>query len=139
MSKDTIYRQDAIDAADNFFKHEVQSDADTAWNNAIEMVSNAIAELPSTKSEESSAIDNVLTLLDGIWSSGRMDYYSDYSALHDAISQISAQPERKKGEWIEYIPEHGKCPFCGNQVDLLGGKANNFCGECGADLRGAEK
>ena len=48
----------------------------------------------------------------------------------------SAQPERKRGEWIEYIPEHGKCPFCGNQVDLLGGKENIFCGECGADMRG---
>ena len=50
----------------------------------------------------------------------------------------SAQPERKKGEWIEYVPDHGKCPFCGNQVDLLGGKANNFCGECGADMRGEQ-
>lgn len=30
------------------------------------------------------------------------------------------------------------CPFCGNQVDLLGGKVNNFCGECGADMRGEQ-
>ena len=50
----------------------------------------------------------------------------------------SAQPERLTGKWIEYISEHGKCPFCGNQVDLLGGKANNFCGECGADMRSKE-
>lgn len=48
----------------------------------------------------------------------------------------SAQPERQRGRWIEYIPEHGKCPFCGNQVDLLNGKANNFCSECGANMRG---
>lgn len=58
----------------------------------------------------------------------------------DVIKGIpSAQPERQRGAWIEYIPEHGKCPFCGNQVDLLGGKANNFCGECGADLRGEKE
>lgn len=48
------------------------------------------------------------------------------------------QPERKRGRWIEYIPEHGKCPFCGNQVDLLNGKENNFCGECGAYMRGEQ-
>ena len=57
----------------------------------------------------------------------------------DEISEMpSAQPERETGEWIEYIPEHGRCPFCGNQVDLLGGKENNFCGECGADMRGKQ-
>ena len=49
------------------------------------------------------------------------------------------QPEREEGKWIEYIPEHGKCPFCGNQVDLLGGKENNFCSECGAVMRGTER
>ena len=49
------------------------------------------------------------------------------------------QTERKTGQWIEYIPEHGKCPFCGNQVDLLGGKENNFCSECGAAMRGTER
>lgn len=52
---------------------------------------------------------------------------------------ITVEPERQRGRWIEYIPEHGKCPFCGNQVDLLGGKANNFCGECGADMRQKEE
>lgn len=52
------------------------------------------------------------------------------------LSEVINALERKKGKWIEYIPEHGKCPFCGNQVDLLGGKINNFCGECGADMRG---
>ena len=32
-----------------------------------------------------------------------------------ALNELpSAEPERKKGKWIEYIPEHGKCPFCGN-------------------------
>ena len=60
------------------------------------------------------------------------------SCIDDMRDLPSAQPERQNGAWLEYIPEHGKCPFCGNQVDLLSGKANNFCGECGADMRGKE-
>lgn len=32
------------------------------------------------------SVDNALTLLDSIYSSGRMMYYSDYCALHDAIA-----------------------------------------------------
>ena len=91
---DTIYRQDAIDGADEIIKR------DTSGNNAVVEAMKAwkvyIGNLPS------------------------------------------AQPERKTGRWIEYIPEHGKCPFCGNQVDFMNDKENNFCGECGADMRGAE-
>lgn len=45
----------------------------------------------------------------------------------------TAQP--KRGKWIKFS-EHGTCPYCGNCVDLVGGKENNFCSECGADLRG---
>lgn len=58
--------------------------------------------------------------------------------VDEIVSRMPTIEERKKGKWIEYIPEHGQCPFCGNQVDLLGGKANNFCGECGADMREPE-
>lgn len=42
--------------------------------------------------------------------------------------------EPKRGKWIKFS-EHGICPYCGNCVDLVGGKENNFCSECGADLR----
>lgn len=70
-------------------------------------------------------------------------HFADGIHMYDTFAElIDEQPtieERKKGEWIEYIPEHGKCPFCGNQVDLLGGKANNFCGECGAEMRGEKE
>lgn len=72
--------------------------------------------------------------------------YDEMEAYNDGIDEqwkkiVNAptiEPERPKGRWIEYIPEHGKCQFCGNQVDLLNGKANNFCGECGADMRGEQ-
>ena len=73
---------------------------------------------------------------------GRVLCSDEIIRITDAMDVLravpSAQQERKKGKWIEYIPEHGKCPYCGNQIDLLGGKENNFCGECGADMRGKQ-
>ena len=36
------------------------------------------------------SVDNALTLLDSIYSSGRMMYYSDYCALHNAIAGVLA-------------------------------------------------
>lgn len=50
----------------------------------------------------------------------------------------SAQPERKRGEWIKIIPEEGhgiyraKCDQCG-EYDFF---ETNYCGNCGADMRG---
>lgn len=47
------------------------------------------------------------------------------------IEQLpSAQPEHKKGKWIDL-----KCNQCG-QVDM---SKPNFCPSCGADMRGKEK
>lgn len=56
-------------------------------------------------------------------------------ALDMAISALS----ENKGEWIVY--DHGmglvylKCPFCGatNNKRFV---EHNFCGKCGADMRG---
>lgn len=57
--------------------------------------------------------------------------------LEKAIDRIKQLPpaQPKRGKWIKFS-EHGTCPYCGNCVDLVGGKENNFCSECGADLRG---
>ena len=72
-----------------------------------------IEHLPSAQSEDvvgiiNNSVDNALTLLDSIYSSGRMMYYSDYCALHDAISSISAQTvndDRTTDECNEIIRE----------------------------------
>lgn len=48
------------------------------------------------------------------------------------------EPERKKGKWILYKIEHGKCPFCGHSVDLMTPEDRNYCSNCGADMRGEE-
>lgn len=54
---------------------------------------------------------------------------------NDAIYHIKITPtieERKTGKWIEIEPpDIYVCPFCKHASSR-----KNFCGECGADLRG---
>ena len=57
----------------------------------------------------------------------------------------SAQPERKKGKWIEIENEWGGleiiCSECGVQVprDVWGNAIqSDYCYRCGADMRGEE-
>lgn len=52
------------------------------------------------------------------------------------IQDMQTIEERGTGKWIEYIPEHGKCQYCGNQVDLIDGRKHSYCGECGARMEG---
>ena len=74
------------------------------------------------------------------WNQGVNTSWADaYRECADMVDEMpTIESECKTGQWIEYIPEHGKCPFCGNLVDLMNGKENNYCGECGADLRGVK-
>ena len=48
-----------------------------------------------------------------------------------------AQPERQKGEWIEYTEDgYVECPFCHNATNCDGNKDElHFCFSCGADMR----
>ena len=41
-------------------------------------------------------------------------------------------PKIKQGEWILNNDENPECPFCHHSFTYWG----NFCGNCGADLRG---
>ena len=47
------------------------------------------------------------------------------------------EPERKKGEWIDYSDEgYVVCPFCHNATNCDGNKDElRFCFSCGAELR----
>ena len=64
----------------------------------------------------------------------------------DALQNLpSAQPERKKGEWVGADSQCGiGCPFCGTPVDDFCSSIDyidliykpNFCPNCGADMRG---
>ena len=46
----------------------------------------------------------------------------------------SAQPERKKGRWID-MDDHVMCSCCGATHY---GSDKNFCPNCGADMRGKQ-
>ena len=46
----------------------------------------------------------------------------------------SAQPERKKGRWID-MDDHVMCSCCGATHY---GSDKNFCPNCGADMRGEQ-
>lgn len=53
----------------------------------------------------------------------------------------SAEPEWKKGKWIDTTWKHTyKCSECGNFLEFHGVNAGrgdaNFCPNCGADMRG---
>lgn len=53
----------------------------------------------------------------------------------------TAEPERKKGKWIDTgWKTIYKCSECGNYLDLSGVNAGrgdaNFCPNCGAEMRG---
>lgn len=59
-----------------------------------------------------------------------------------SISTVStmppAQPERKKGKWIDYTEDgYVECPFCHSATNCDGNKDElHFCFSCGADMRG---
>ena len=63
---------------------------------------------------------------------------SDIRAILKSLP--SAQPERKKGKWIDYSDEgYVECPFCHSATNCDGNKDElHFCFSCGADLRGEQ-
>lgn len=52
-------------------------------------------------------------------------------ALDELVKRASAQPERKKGKW-RITPIYIKCSECGECFMLI---PQNFCPNCGADMR----
>ena len=78
-----------------------------------------ILNLPSAQPELSTDVENALALLDGIRASGRMEYYSDYCALHDAISSISAELEQEnysKERYKDLCDYFSKCSDHGDVI-----------------------
>ena len=57
-------------------------------------------------------------------------------ALSDVVRLSVERPERKHGKWIEQYQGHNllKCSACGYEYsDYI--ECQNFCGNCGADMR----
>ena len=68
---------------------------------------------------------------DALW----MDIIHSMDYCDDILDIIERQPtieERKTGRWID-----DNCSECGQYV--YHGNARNFCPNCGADMRGAER
>ena len=73
------------------------------------------------------------------------DYVDKYFHVAEAVNSLpSAEPERKKGEWIKvgYFGRSYKCNQCGNYLDFDGVNAGrgdvNFCPNCGAEMSRGE-
>jgi len=69
--------------------------------------------------------------------------WSDNEVVNFLKSRPSAQPEQRKGEWIDegfYADGHGahafRCSECGGHI--IEYDADPFCRWCGADMRGEQ-
>ena len=51
-----------------------------------------------------------------------------------------AQPERKKGKWIDYVNSHCECSVCHTEWSYFSNETEcfEFCPNCGADMREAD-
>lgn len=52
----------------------------------------------------------------------------------------SAQPERKRGKWIDYANSHCECSVCHTKWSYFQNEVEcfEFCPNCGADMRGEQ-
>jgi RNA polymerase subunit RPABC4/transcription elongation factor Spt4 len=71
-------------------------------------------------------------------------FYNDEIEFKDLIDNAPTVEERPHGEWIKHIddlyPEDSteECPFCHEEQRLVGND-DNFCPNCGADMRGGKQ
>lgn len=70
------------------------------------------------------------------------DYLDGYEYLNELKAIPSAQPQRMRGRWIPHKTKFGgedekvyTCDQCGHNI---GFHAENFCPNCGADMRGEQ-
>lgn len=74
------------------------------------------------------------------------DWVDQYGDVHtpDEIPEYraiealpSAQPERKRGKWIDYANSHCECSVCHTKWSYFQNEVEcfEFCPNCGADMR----
>lgn len=129
--KDLIERQAAIDAIQKWGLIDGLSEGQ-----AIEILADE-EKVPSAQSEQKDFEKRLHDMFDHIWEC-EIDhpvYQDTVGELMSAVIQAhynSAQPERKKGEWIENSPVTEKCDQCGYVIRDWFVSQFNFCPNCGA-------
>ena len=117
---DLISRQAAIDAVSNMLRRKFGIGGDLAEI--------TLAELPSAQPYTDEEIQKMQDI-----EQAQLDkaYELGYQA------GCAAQPERQKGEWIDYTEDgYVECPFCHSATNCDGNKDElHFCFSCGADMR----
>ena len=141
MSKDTIYRQAAIDALENIGSLDTEADRKYARR--------VFEALPSAQTDLITKIQNAIkaTDADNAYSCGMRNCMRWCISLIDGKEPVyencpPEQPEeRQKGRWVEkekFGIEHIQCDQCGHW--FLGERLirRSFCPNCGADMRGKD-
>lgn len=67
--------------------------------------------------------------------------YIDYDQALDLLNSLpSAQPERMRGTWIDYVNSHCECSVCHTEWSYFQNETEcfEFCPHCGADMRGEQ-
>ena len=130
--EDTISRQAAIDALAEWH--------DVAITNRLNNLPPAQPSVSKTETVEDcisrqAAIDAAFSLCEdcdsGYCGSCRVNYPGEKDVIKVIRNLPSAQPERKKGRWID-MDDHVMCSCCGATHY---GSDKNFCPNCGADMR----
>lgn len=120
MSKNTIYRQDAVDAINELH------DKPNAW---LDLAVEILEKLPSAEPDPE-------------WR--KKHYEMAYNqGFVDACKYYENLPERKTGHWL-FLDEYDEavthtCSECGKRMTTAIGVKASFCWNCGADMRGEQE
>ena len=152
--KDLIDRAMAIDALRNVIVPQKDigfgDESAEGYNDGIDMAITTISGMPLAQPERAKdfvmlkVIDlngrpyySIIYLENGNEFEGYSSY--DLKVISEYLKRYFgfAQPERQKGEWIDYTEDgYVECPFCHNATNCDGNKDElHFCFSCGADMR----
>ena len=128
------------DALDSYC--ELNEEGKTAFRMAIEALS--CSENPNNSDciSRQAAIDVLRTCYDTetvTYTNG--NEYIDYDQALDLLNSLpSAQPERMRGTWIDYVNSHCECSVCHTEWSYFQNETEcfEFCPHCGADMRGEQ-
>lgn len=147
--KDTIYRQDAIDAM-----MRLQAEDDEAYGCHIvegfdgERAREALEQLPSAQPKpckdavSKAEVLEVYADLYDVFDDNKM-IQKELHKVYDKLNDLpSAQPERKTGRWILWNypgEECAICSACGEEYDQMelyigGNDYPKYCPDCGARM-----